>query len=139
MTNQLAIAVGLFAGLFFGLLAAVTGSASLMALAQGVAPLGTAFVNLVRMVVIPLVATTIFTGVAGLGDPRRLGKLGGATLLIFWTTSFAAIVIGIVTMKVALFMAPVAPQFPAGEDVARELPGAVDFLLGLRLALYHLT
>ena len=131
MSNQSAIAVGLAAGLLFGLLAAVTGSATLIGLAEGVAPLGTAFVNLVRMVVIPLVATTIFTGVAGLGDPKRLGWLGGATLLVFWCTSLVAIAIGIATMKLALLISPVAAMFPAGEDVARELPGVVDFLLGL--------
>ena len=131
MTVQRAIVIGLIAGLLFGLLADVTGSSSLMSLAQGVAPVGTAFVNLFRMVVIPLVAATIFTGVAGLGNPKKLGKLGGATLLVFWCTSLVAILIGITVMKLALVIAPVTAQLPAGDDVARELPGAVDFLLGL--------
>ena len=58
MNVQVAIALGLVAGLVFGLLAALTGSQPLLALAEGIAPLGTAFVNLFRMVVIPLVATT---------------------------------------------------------------------------------
>ena len=102
MNKQAAIVVGLVAGLVLGLTAAPTGSPMLLSIAEGVAPLGQAFVNLVRMVVIPLVAATIFTGVAGLGDPRRLGKLGGATLLFFFGTTFIAIVIGLVTMKTAL-------------------------------------
>ncbi len=131
MNVQIAIALGLVAGLVFGLLAALTGSPTLLALAEGIAPLGTAFVNLFRMVVIPLVAATVFTGVATLGNPKKLGKMGGSTLLVFWSTTLVAIVIGIVTMKLALVIAPVTAQFPAGEDVARELPGAVDFLLGL--------
>jgi len=37
--------------------------------------------------VIPLAAATTFTGVAGLGDPRRLGRLGGATLFYFFATT----------------------------------------------------
>ena len=131
MNVQIAIALGLVAGLVFGLLAAITGSQMLLALAEGIAPLGTAFVNLFRMVVIPLVATTVFTGVAAMGNPKKLGKMGGSTILVFWSTTLVAIVIGIVTMKLALAIAPVTAQFPAGEDVARELPGAVDFLLGL--------
>lgn len=131
MNVQVAIALGLVAGLVFGLLAALTGSQPLLALAEGIAPLGTAFVNLFRMVVIPLVATTVFTGVAALGDPKKLGKLGGSTILVFWSTSLVAIVIGIVTMKLALVIAPVTVRLPAGEDIARDLPGAVDFLLGL--------
>ena len=131
MTNQVAIVVGLSAGLVLGLLAAATGSPTLMSLAEGIAPVGQAFVNLVRMVVIPLVASTIFTGVASLGDPRRLGKLGGATLGFFFGTTLIAIVIGMVTMKTALAIAPVTIQsVPAGQ-AAQELPGAVDFFLGL--------
>ncbi len=125
MNVQVAIALGLVAGLVFGLLAALTGSQALLAVAEGIAPLGTAFVNLFRMVVIPLVATTVFTGVAGLGDPKKLGKLGGSTILVFWSTTLIAIVIGIVTMKLALVIAPVTARFPAGENVARELPGTV--------------
>lgn len=131
MTNQVAIVVGLSAGLVLGLLAAATGSPTLMSLAEGIAPVGQAFVNLVRMVVIPLVASTIFTGVASLGDPRRLGKLGGATLAFFFGTTLIAIVIGMVTMKTALAIAPVTIQsVPAGQ-ATQELPGAVDFFLGL--------
>jgi Na+/H+-dicarboxylate symporter len=131
MTNQVAIVVGLAAGLALGLVSAATGSATLMTIAEGVAPVGTAFVDLVRMVVIPLVAATIFTGVAGLGDRRRLGRLGGATLFYFFATTIVAIAIGMVTMKVALALAPVTVQPMPGDQVAQELPGPVDFLLGL--------
>lgn len=131
MTNQVAIVVGLSAGLVFGLLAAATGSPTLMSLAEGIAPVGQAFVNLVRMVVIPLVASTIFTGVASLGDPRRLGKLGGTTLAFFFGTTLIAIVIGMVTMKTALAIAPITIQSVPDGQVAQELPGAVDFFLGL--------
>ncbi len=131
MNKQVAIVVGLIAGLVLGLTAAATESPTLMSIAEGVAPLGQAFVNLVRMVVIPLVAATIFTGVAGLGDPRRLGKLGGATLLFFFGTTFIAIVIGLITMKAALAVAPISVQpFPPTET-AQELPTTLDFFLGL--------
>ncbi|MCZ6916091.1 MAG: dicarboxylate/amino acid:cation symporter [Gemmatimonadetes bacterium] len=131
MNNQIAIAIGLAAGLLFGLLAAATGSSTLTNMATSVQPIGTAFVNLVRMVVIPLVATTIFTGVAGLGDPKKLGKLGGSTLAFFWSTTFIAIMIGMAVMKLALIVAPVTVQLiPAGE-AAQELPSTMDFLLGL--------
>ena len=131
MNKQVAIVVGLVAGLVLGLTASATGSPTLMSIAEGVAPLGQAFVNLVRMVVIPLVAATIFTGVAGLGDPRRLGKLGGTTLLFFFGTTFIAIVIGLITMKTALAIAPITmPSLPQGET-AQELPTTLDFFLGL--------
>lgn len=128
---HLLIALGLVLGLGTGLLAAATGSEVLAAIAAGSAPLGTAFMNAIRMVVIPLVMAVIFTGVAGLGDPRKLGRLGGFTLAFFWITVLPAIVIGMGTMSFALRFAPDMPA-PAVEAVqAAELPGFVDFLVNL--------
>ena len=62
--------------------------------------------NAIRMVVIPLVMAVIFTGVAKLGDPRKLGRLGGFTLGFFWLTVPPAIVIGMLAMRVGLVFAP---------------------------------
>ena len=42
------------------------------------------------MVVIPLVVASLFVGVASLGDVRRLGRIGGRTLLYFLATTVAA-------------------------------------------------
>ncbi len=131
MTRSVAIALGLFAGLALGLLASATGSPVLHGLAEGVTPIGTAFMNLVRMVVIPLVVTSLFVGIAQLGDPRKLSRLGGFTLLFFWVTTFIAIVIGMVLMKVALPLAPVTVAAPVAGETAQELPTTIDFLLGL--------
>ena len=125
------IALGLALGLGTGLLAAATGSEVLAPIAAGSAPLGTAFMNAIRMVVIPLVMAVIFTGVAGLGDPRKLGKLGGFTLGFFWITVLPAIVIGMGTMWFALRFAPdmAAPAVEALQPA--ELPSFVDFLVSL--------
>jgi Na+/H+-dicarboxylate symporter len=131
MTNHVAIAIGLLAGLFFGLAAAVTGSQALLAVAEGVAPIGTAFVNAVRMVVIPLVATTLFEGVATLGNPRRLGRLGGAALAFFWSTTILGIAFGMAVMRLALPFSPASIEPPLAEETQRALPGAVDFLVNL--------
>jgi len=125
------IALGLLLGLGTGLLAAATGSELLTAIAAGSAPLGTVFMNAIRMVVIPLVMAVIFTGVAKLGDPRKLGRLSGLTLGFFWITVIPAIVIGMGTMWWGLRFTPdlVAPAVAARE--ALELPGFVDFLVSL--------
>lgn len=128
---HLAIAAGLVLGLAFGLLAAVTGSDLLLAIAAGSAPLGTAFMNAIRMVVIPLVMAVIFSGVAKLGDPRKLGRLGGLTLAFFWATLVPAIVIGMGTMKLGLAFAPEVTVPQAAAQSAPELPGFVDFLVSL--------
>src|SRR6266581_3226361 len=89
------MALGLGAGLGLGVAAAMTRWPSLLALTQWLRPLGTLFLNLLSMVVIPLVATALFAGVAGLGDLRRVGRLGIRTLAFFWGTTLAAILIGL--------------------------------------------
>lgn len=127
---HIAIAAGLVLGMATGLLAAA-GSDFFMAVALASAPLGTAFMNAIRMVVIPLVMAVIFTGVANLGDPRKLGRLGGVTLAFFWATVIPAIVIGMGTMWVGLNFAPeITPPSVVAREAVR-LPGFVDFLVSL--------
>ena len=77
---HLAIATGLILGLVVGLAAAATGNEFLMAIAKGSAPFGTLFMNAIRGVVIPLIVAVIFTSIARLGDPRKLGRIGGLTI-----------------------------------------------------------
>ena len=125
------IRMGLLAGLIVGLVASATGSPLLHAIAAGSAPLGTAFMNAINMVVIPLVMATIFTGVCRLGDPRKLGKLGGFSLGFFWVTLLVAIPIGMGVMTVGLALTPPVSVASAGTQTAPELPGMVDFLVSL--------
>src|SRR5436305_259392 len=129
--STLAMAVGLVLGLALGLVASASQSPGLLAFAVGIEPLGTAFVNLLRMVVVPLVATTVFTGVIRLGDPRRLGRLGAIALGFFWSTTLVAIVIGMAVMHLLLPFAPPTVPPVAEARTMEKLPGTVDFLLGL--------
>jgi len=125
-----AIAAGLVLGLMIGLLAS-RGSPGMTRLADALEPVGTAFVNLVRLVVVPIVATTVFTGVVRLGDPRRLGRIGGVTLAFFLGTMVIAVLIGMAVMSLALSFAPETVPPPAEERPPDRLPGTVEFLLGL--------
>ena len=124
------IAAGLLLGIVTGILGA-SGSELFLAIALASEPFGTAFMSAIRMVIIPLVMGVIFTGVAKLGDPRKLGRLGGGTLLFFWLTVLPAILIGMGVMRVALSFFPVAviPETASGQAPA--LPGFVDFIVGL--------
>ena len=129
--NHWALALGLVAGLAFGLIAAATGIPLLLDFATGVRPLGTAFVNAIQMVVIPLVVAVIFVGVARLGDPRKVGKLGGLSILFFWVTTIPAILIGMGAMALAIPFAPEVAVPLVEAQTSPELPGLVDFLLSL--------
>jgi Na+/H+-dicarboxylate symporter len=132
MTKNVAIVLGLLCGLLLGFGAALTGSDALHAAAAGVAPLGVAFVRLVRLVVVPLVGCTLFSAIATMGDLRRLGRLGLHTLGFLWSTTLIAILAGMIVMYAALPFAGTLTIAPAADTVAPPSPpGLLDFLLGL--------
>ena len=130
MLNKI-IALGLFLGLAVGLGAAMTGNPVLHAIARESAPLGKLFINAIKMVVIPLVVTVIFVSIARLGDPRKLGKIGGLTLGFYWITLIPAIVIGMAVMAVGLKFAPDI-KMPAVEAMTLpKLQSIPDFIISL--------
>ena len=57
--------------------------------------LGTIFIRLLKMVIVPLIFSSIVTGVSGISDGKSLGRLGGKTFLYYITTSLCAILIGL--------------------------------------------
>ncbi|MFN3313048.1 MAG: dicarboxylate/amino acid:cation symporter [Hyphomonas sp.] len=58
-------------------------------------PIGDAFINLIRMLVVPLIFTTLVSGVIAMGDPKRLGSLGGRAMLMYMGTTVFAICFGL--------------------------------------------
>lgn len=58
-------------------------------------PIGDIFIRLIKMIVIPIVVASLIIGVAGVGDIKKLGKLGGKTLLYFEIITTFAIIIGL--------------------------------------------
>ncbi|MCA1061890.1 dicarboxylate/amino acid:cation symporter [Rossellomorea sp. AcN35-11] len=58
-------------------------------------PLGKIFLNLISMLVVPIVFLSIVLGSAGLGDPKKLGRIGMKTIVFFLVTTCIAIVIGL--------------------------------------------
>jgi len=68
-----------------------------------VAFMGDLFVRAIRMLVAPIVLVTIAAGITSLGDPKRLGGLGGRTIGLFALTTFIAVSVG---MIVAVLLHP---------------------------------
>ena len=58
-------------------------------------PVGKIFINLITMLVVPIVFISIALGTAGLGDPKKLGRIGLKTITYFLATTSVAIVIGL--------------------------------------------
>jgi len=75
---------------------------------------GTIFLNALRMIIVPLITSSIIVGVAGIGSGGNLGALGGKTLLFYGSTTLAAILIGLIVINA------IGPGYVDGEP-AREL------------------
>ncbi|MFQ5355482.1 MAG: dicarboxylate/amino acid:cation symporter [Mariprofundaceae bacterium] len=58
--------------------------------------LGDLFLTALKMLIVPLVAASVITGVAGLGDVRKLGRIGGISVTYYATTTFIAVTIGLI-------------------------------------------
>jgi proton glutamate symport protein len=76
--------------------------------------IGTLFINALRMLIVPLIVSSIIVGVAGIGSGGNLGRLGGKTVLFYGLTTLLAILIGLVLVNI------VQPGIVNGEP-AREL------------------
>ena len=58
-------------------------------------PVGDAFISLIQMLVVPLIFSTLFSGVLAMGDPKRLGSLGGRALAMYMVTTVIAVCFGL--------------------------------------------
>jgi Na+/H+-dicarboxylate symporter len=96
LTTQVLIA--LVAGLAAGLGVSASESEQLARAASWIEPVGTLFINAIRMTVIPLVVGSLVAGIASTPNPRALGKLGGKAMLFFLVT---LVVGGVLTALVA--------------------------------------
>lgn len=94
-------------------------------------PLGTIFLNLIKMLIVPLVFFSIAVGVANIGDPKSLGRMGAKAMLFFLTTTAIAITIGIILALV--FQPGESGQFEVGatDYEAAEAPPVSETLLGI--------
>lgn len=59
-------------------------------------PLGDAFVNLVKMLIAPIIFTTVVVGLAGMGDLKKVGRVGGKALIYFEVVTTLALIIGLI-------------------------------------------
>jgi Na+/H+-dicarboxylate symporter len=112
-TLSVAIALGLVLGLVLGLAASATGAGALRALDLGIEPLGTIWLNLLKMCVLPLVAAALVAGVGGLGDVRRLGRVGVRTVAFILGGALLAAFVGLGLALLLVRLAPPSPEVAA--------------------------
>ena len=64
-------------------------------------PVGDAFLRMIKMIVVPLIFSTLVMGIAGTGDFKKLGRLGGKAIIWFEFATTIALAIGLLVMNLA--------------------------------------
>ena len=80
-------------------------------------PFGDIFINLVKMLVVPLIFFTLVSGVTAMGDPSKLGSLGGRAIALYLGTTLVAVTLG---LAIGTIVKP-----GEGYDVSQVSPDAV--------------
>ncbi|MFM0491057.1 cation:dicarboxylate symporter family transporter, partial [Paraburkholderia graminis] len=105
-------------------------------LAVKMKPLGDAFIKLIKMVIGPIIFCTVVTGIAGMGDMKKVGRVGGKALLYFEIVSTLSLVVGLVAGHVFhpgsgfnLNPATIDTKALAGYTTAAHQQNTVEFLM----------
>jgi proton glutamate symport protein len=137
------ILIGLVLGTVLGMVANLMEIIWLRDLFIALEPIGTAFIRLITMIVVPLVVASLLVGTASLGDLRKLGRIGGKTVVYYMGTTAVAVVIGLLISNVVQPGSRIAPetrdtlasQFEgdaaARMQLAEQAPSVVETLLNM--------
>lgn len=104
-------------------------------------PLGKIFINLIKMIVIPLVLSMLILGIANAGDSKSVGKLGLKTIIYFEIITTVAIIVGLVAANVfqpgagidmsTLTTSDISQYKETTQEVSHEAHGLVNTVLSL--------
>ncbi len=95
-------------------------------------PFGTLFLNLIKMIIVPLVLSSLVVGTASVGDVTKLGRIGIKTIVYFLVTTAIAVAIGLILGNVIQPGVGLTLALPEGAEVkAGEIPSIADTLLNI--------
>lgn len=110
------IVIGLTLGIAVGALLNHFSAEKAWWIANILQPAGDIFIRLIKMIVIPIVITSLIVGIAGVGDTKKLGRIGLKTILYFEVVTTLAIVVGLL----------LANFFQPGAGIDMSTLGTVD-------------
>ena len=127
MNLSIKILISLILSVVVGLMAGVEG---LPFIKWWIAPIGTIFINLIKMVIVPIVFTSLVVGMTSLGDLKKLGRIGIKTIFIYLFTTAIAIMIG---FAVAGIIHPgIGLEMTAGDAVkVKEAPSIMQVFVAM--------
>ena len=91
------ILAGLFLGVIYGVVAAAAGWVEFTG--DWITPIGTIFVNLLKLIAVPLVLASLICGIASLSDLKKLSRIGGKTIAIYVATTAVSVCIGLILVN----------------------------------------
>ena len=91
------IIVGLILGLFYGIISTKLGWGVFTL--NWITPFGVIFINLLKLIAVPLVLSSLISGVASLSDMNKLSRIGGKTIAIYVFTTAIAVSIGLISVN----------------------------------------
>jgi Na+/H+-dicarboxylate symporter len=114
------VVASLVAAMAIGTVVALSGNAAALRAADALAPIGTLWVNAIRMTVIPLIVSLIITGVASAADVRAVGRLGARTITVFLSLLVGTALLAVPTSMALFSIIPggVRPELPPGASEA---------------------
>ena len=120
-----------FTNLTFWVLTAITAGALLGHFAPATAvkmqPLGKYFIEVVKLFIYPIIFLTISLGISGMGNLKKVGRVGGKALLYFEIVTTIALLIGIVIAWVIQPGSGVNTKAVTGGDISKYTTGAHEF------------
>jgi len=135
------VLIGLLVGVIFGVLANQWGFSAFVF--RYIEPIGSVFIKLIRLVVVPLVFASLLVGTASLNDIRKLGRIGAKTVAYYLCTTIIAISIGLLlanTLKPGVglseeartqLMESVSEETGTQIETAPKKPTVTDILLNI--------
>ncbi|WNK19565.1 dicarboxylate/amino acid:cation symporter [Halomonas piscis] len=116
----------ILAGLFLGILAG-----ALMGENAGVfKPLGDIFISAIKMLIVPLVFSTLVVGITAMRDPQKMGRIGARTIGLYLLTTAFAIAIGLLASTIFQPGAGVDMSFDKPME-SKDAPSLVEILVDL--------
>lgn len=117
------ILIGFALGIIFGFILGPSASA--------IKPIGDLFLRLIRMVIVPLVLSSLVVGSASMGDIKKLGRVGLKTITYYLSTTALAVTIGLILGNIITPGIGLRIDIPTTSVEPRVAPGLVDTILDI--------
>lgn len=131
MLKKLSLATWIFIGLILGIAVGIGLMGAPSIAVDYIKPFGTLFLNLIKMIVVPIVLFSIMAGVISLRDIRKVGSIGGKTIIFYMFTTMFAITLGLLFANLLNVGGDTQFVTEGLEYTAAEAPSFIDTLVNI--------